>query len=91
MVRRLTCQEVLDQLSDYLDEEARVELVLEVDAHIDHCVHCQVEVDSIRRTIAIYRCEERVVLSARLCDKLQRALDEAYRVGPGAPGEQGSA
>jgi anti-sigma factor RsiW len=71
---------VLDQLSDYLDEEARAELVLAVDAHLGHCTHCQVEVDSMQRTIAIYRREERVVLPVSLCDKLQKALDQAYRV-----------
>ena len=91
MLRRLTCQEVLDELSDYLDDEARAELVQEVDQHLSHCAHCQVEVDSMRRTIAIYRCDERVVLPVSLCDKLQKALDQAYRVGPGAPGDKGRA
>ena len=89
MLRRLTCQEVLDQLSDYLDDEARAELVQEVDLHLTHCAHCQVEVDSMRRTIAIYRCDERVVLPVSLCDKLQRALDQAYRAGQAAaPGKR---
>ena len=78
-VRRLTCQEVLDQLADYLDADARAELVQEVDQHLGGCAHCQVEVDSIRRTISIYRCDEKVVLPLQLCDKLQAALERAYR------------
>ena len=78
-MKRLTCQEVLDQLSDYLDEDARAELVQEVDGHLHECVHCQVEVDTLRRTIRIYRCDERVELPASLSEKLESALDQAYR------------
>jgi len=90
-VKRLTCQEVLDQLSDYLDDEARAELVHEVDQHLHSCSHCRVEVDTLRRTIQIYRCEEKVVLPVTLSEKLQAALDQAYRDGRNNPGGRGSA
>ena len=80
-MKRLTCQEVLDQLSDYLDEDARAELVQEVDVHLHECRHCQVEVDTLRRTIMIYRCDEKVELPSSLTEKLQSALDQAYRAG----------
>jgi predicted anti-sigma-YlaC factor YlaD len=82
-VKRLSCQEVLDQLSDYLDEDARAELIKEVDDHLHECVHCQAEVDTVRRTILIYRCDERVVLPLTLSEKLQQALEQAYRTKPG--------
>lgn len=78
-MKRLTCQEVLDQLSDYLDEDARAELVQEVDGHLHECRHCQVEVDTLRRTILIYRHDERVELPVSLSDKLKSALEQAYR------------
>jgi predicted anti-sigma-YlaC factor YlaD len=87
-VKRLTCQEVLDQLSEYLDEDARAELVHEVDVHLHECSHCQVEVDTIKRTILIYRCDEKVVLPTLLSEKLQNALDQAYRVTRPDPGPQ---
>jgi predicted anti-sigma-YlaC factor YlaD len=81
-VKRLSCQEVLDQLSDYLDEDARAELIKEVDGHLHECSHCQAEVDTIRRTIRIYRCDEKVMLPLSLSEKLQQALDQAYRATP---------
>lgn len=87
-MRRLTCQEVLDQLSDYLDEDARAELVQEVDLHLHDCTHCQVEVDTLRRTISIYRCDETVVLPISLSEKLQQALDQAYHAEPRDPDPQ---
>jgi anti-sigma factor RsiW len=86
-VKRLSCQEVLDQLADYLDEDARAELVQQVDSHLHECSHCQVEVDTLRRTIMIYRCDEKVVIPSPLSDKLQHALEQAYR-NPRDPGPQ---
>jgi anti-sigma factor RsiW len=81
-VKSLTCQEVLDQLSEYLDDDARAELVEGVDVHLGKCDHCRVEVDTLRRTIEIYRCDEKVVLPVKLSEKLQRALDQLYRANP---------
>lgn len=80
-MRKLTCQEVLDQLADYLDADAQEELIAQVDLHIGSCVHCQVEVDSLRRTITLYRCEQRVMLPAHLDERLRMALEQAYRDG----------
>ena len=85
-MKRLSCQEVLDQLADYLDEDARAELVQQVDTHLHECSHCQVEVDTLRRTIQIYRCDEKVVIPVTLSDKLQQALDQAYLAKPRDPG-----
>ena len=85
-MKRLTCQEVLDQLSDYLDEDARAELIQEVDGHLHECMHCRAEVDTLRRTILIYRCDERVELPAPLSEKLQQALEQAYRAPQRDPG-----
>jgi len=87
-VKRLTCQEVLDQLGDYLDDDARAELVQEVDIHLHECRHCQVEVDTLRRTVQIYRCDEKVVLPLALSEKLQQALDQAYGNAGKKPGPQ---
>lgn len=79
MVKKLTCQEVLDRLADYLDEDAHAELVAEVDLHAASCEHCRVEVDTLRRTILIYRCDEEVVLPGKLGESLHEALERAYR------------
>lgn len=78
-MKSLSCQEVLDQLSEYLDADARAELVEGVDLHLGKCDHCRVEVDTLRRTIQIYRCDEKVVLPVKLSDQLQNALEQLYR------------
>jgi predicted anti-sigma-YlaC factor YlaD len=72
----------MDQLADYLDDEARAELIAQVDLHVGSCQHCRVEVDRLRRTIMIYRCDERVILPVRLEGRLRVALEQAYRDHP---------
>jgi anti-sigma factor RsiW len=82
-VRSLTCQEVLDQLADFMDEAAHAELVGAVERHIGACPHCRIEVDSLRMTIRIFRREERVELPQALAVRLRDALERAYRDGCG--------
>jgi len=81
-VRKLSCQEVLDQLWEYLDEDARAEICAEIDAHLHGCHLCQVEVDTIRHTILLYRAEEPKVTPVVLSERLRAALDGAYRDPP---------
>lgn len=79
MSAKLTCQEVVDQLWEYLDDDARQELCRQIDEHIGDCSHCRVEVDSLRRTISLYRVEENVCTPVRLSERLKNALDDVYR------------
>lgn len=86
-MRKLTCQEVLDQLADYLDDEADAGLIEQVNLHLGKCRDCQVEVDCLKQVIMIYRHEERVFLPEPLSDRLQAALEQAYRERGGDCGE----
>lgn len=86
-MKKFSCQEVLDHLADYLDEEARAELILQVDQHLGACRHCRVEVDTIKHTIMIYRADQRVFLPQALSDSLSSAMQKAYCVGEDKPRE----
>ena len=77
-MRKLSCQEVLDQLWEYLDEEARANLCAEIETHLTACSNCQVEVDSIRHTILLYRSDEQVRTPVLLSDRLRDALKQDY-------------
>ena len=78
---KLSCQEVLDQLWDYLDDEARTELSSRINEHLGGCRDCSVEVDSLRKTISLYRCEDSVPVPVQLNERLREALNRAYREG----------
>ncbi len=90
-MKKLSCQEVLDQLAEYLDADAQAELVAQVDLHVGSCEHCRVEVDTLKRTIMIYRCNEQVVLPVALDERLRVALQQVYRERglPGDPADSG--
>jgi anti-sigma factor (TIGR02949 family) len=78
-VTKLTCQEVLDQLWEYLDEGARAELIARINEHLGDCSHCKVEVDSLRQTISLYQCEEQAGVPIQLSERVRAALMLAYR------------
>ena len=80
-MKKLSCQEVLDHLSEYLDDDVKAELGSQVDLHIGQCQHCRIEVDTLKHTIFIFRENERVFLPQPLTDRLQAALEAAYRAG----------
>ena len=82
-MKKLSCQEVLDQLWEYLDEDARAELRTEIDGHVSGCHHCQIEVDSLQHTILLYRNEEAVPAPVQLSDRLREALRAAYKESGG--------
>ncbi|NJD17728.1 MAG: zf-HC2 domain-containing protein, partial [Gemmatimonadetes bacterium] len=62
----MNCQEVLDQLADYLDEDARAELCRQIEEHLTACHDCQVVVDSVKKTIVLYQSDRRVEMPVRV-------------------------
>jgi anti-sigma factor RsiW len=50
-----TCRHLLDDLSDYLDGEAAAEVCAEIERHLAGCADCRVVVDTLRKTVAVYR------------------------------------
>jgi anti-sigma factor RsiW len=55
MKHDLHCKEILAQLSDYIDSELATCLCAEIEAHLDSCPDCQVMVDTLRKTVTLYR------------------------------------
>ena len=52
-----SCEEMLDQLSDYVDGELGQALCAQLEAHLAECPDCRVMVDTLRRTIILYRTQ----------------------------------
>ena len=50
------CQQyLLENISNYLDGEATAELCAEIEHHLAGCPDCRVVVDTLRKTITLYR------------------------------------
>ena len=76
----LTCKEVLDSLSDYLDAEMKEDLINEMRRHIGSCQDCRAEVDTVTMTIKLYKHEDNQNQGARVMpvgchDRLVKVLE----------------
>jgi anti-sigma factor (TIGR02949 family) len=49
------CRRLLGALSDYLDGDLQEELCAEIERHLQECENCRIVVDTLRRTIYLYR------------------------------------
>jgi anti-sigma factor RsiW len=46
---------MLGSLSDYIDGELEAELCAEIESHMADCDNCRIVVDTLSRTITLYR------------------------------------
>lgn len=49
------CRRLLGELNDYLDGELAEDLCALLEGHLDGCADCRVVLDSLTRTVALYR------------------------------------
>ena len=49
------CKDHLGALSDYIDGALDPELCAELERHISECGDCRIVVDTLRKTISLYR------------------------------------
>jgi anti-sigma factor RsiW len=72
------CRQLLTQLNDYVDHALADDLCRALEAHLDGCADCQVVLDSLRKTIALYHglrelpVELPPAVEARLMQRLLR-------------------
>jgi predicted anti-sigma-YlaC factor YlaD len=71
------CQELLGQVSDYIDGELEAAVCAELEAHLAECHDCRIMVDTVRRTILLYRCEP----DPKLPEGVRQRLFEVLKLG----------
>ncbi len=50
-----TCRELKAQLSDYIDGDLDEGLCAEIERHLAGCDNCRIVVDTLKKTILLYR------------------------------------
>ena len=68
------CQELLGQLSGYVDGDLEAALCDELEAHLAECPNCQVMVDTVRKTITLYQTQRPAGLPSDVKDRLYKVL-----------------
>jgi anti-sigma factor RsiW len=74
----MTCEELLQYLSDYIDRDLDEELTAAARAHLSTCQSCKVVLDTTQQTIALFREQGGRTIPRvrrqRLYDELQAAF-----------------
>jgi anti-sigma factor (TIGR02949 family) len=70
-----TCRELLDHISTYIDGELEAAICDELETHLAECPDCRIMVDTVRRTITLYRAQAATDLPSGVQDRLYKVLD----------------
>jgi anti-sigma factor RsiW len=70
----VTCTEFLALLDDLIDDAVTTETRAELQQHLGRCGHCEVILNTTRKTIEIYRSHEIYDLPAGLRERLHAAI-----------------
>ena len=68
------CDQLQAQLPDYLDGEARAEICRAIEVHLADCYDCRVVVDTMKKTITLYRNAPREAVPPDVHARLVRVL-----------------
>jgi len=83
----MECNELIEQLSEFLDPDARAQLCREIEQHLAHCHNCKLYVDSVKKTIVIAQSDSAPAIPIAVSDQLQAALARAYQGQAIAPAD----
>lgn len=69
------CSELLPELADFIDGEASREICAEIEKHMADCPDCRIVIDTLKKTIHLYRQREtQVTLPTNMRERLLTSL-----------------
>jgi anti-sigma factor (TIGR02949 family) len=83
----ISCEELLDELGDYLDEDLAPGLRRELEEHLSGCRPCKVVADSAQSTIKIVSGCRSFELPAKLSAKIMKKVRAACSGTKGSGGK----
>lgn len=82
MSARMTCQDVIGLLLEYLEATLGEDVVAQLEAHLEGCEPCRAYLATYRRTVGIVGPAERVEMPAEMRRHLASFLAERLRQSP---------
>jgi hypothetical protein len=70
----MTCTEFLAMLDDLIDESVTTRMRTDLEEHLRGCEHCEVTLNTTRKTIQIYRSHEIYEMPPGLRERLHSAI-----------------
>jgi hypothetical protein len=80
----VNCTDFLAKLTDFFDNQIEPDLLAEVKEHLGTCHHCEVVVNTTRKTIDIYRHEQPYEFPEELSSRLRSAIMKRCEQSPKA-------
>ena len=77
----MTCTEFLAQLDELIDDTVTERMRIDLQEHLRGCEHCEVTLNTTRKTIEIYRSHEIYDLPSDLRERLHSAIMSRCRKG----------
>lgn len=77
----MTCTEFLAMLDDLIDDSVSREMRADLQEHLRGCEHCEVTLNTTRKTIQIYRSHEIYEMPTSLRERLHKAIMSRCRKG----------
>ena len=68
------CRDHLNCLSDYVDGELDPDLCAEIERHMAECGDCRIVVDTLRKTVSLYRSYGHETIPEATKDRLYAVL-----------------
>ena len=77
-MQEITCEELLQYLSDYIDNDLDDELTAVAQHHLASCHNCRVVLDSTQQTIFLFREQGKRTIPAERRQRLFGQLQAAF-------------
>ena len=77
----MTCSEFLAMLDDMIDECCSSKMRADLEEHLRGCEHCEVTLNTTRKTIQIYRSHEIYEMPTALRERLHKAIMSKCKKG----------
>ncbi|HKW57322.1 MAG TPA: zf-HC2 domain-containing protein [Candidatus Acidoferrum sp.] len=74
----MNCDDVIQELSNFLDGELTPALVKELESHLDECHECKLVVNQTKKTIELFCDSEPVELPRDVRNRLHDALQKRF-------------
>lgn len=75
----MKCEDLLKALSDYIDGEIDPSICEEFEKHLKNCEPCKIVVDTVRKTILLYKGAEVYELPYELKERIHALIREKWK------------
>ena len=75
----MRCKDLLDALSDFVDGELDESLCSDIEEHLKGCNPCRVEVDTVKKTVTLFKNNLPYEIPLAVQGRLHRVLRDQWR------------